>query len=91
MYKNLSLTFLLYIFQLEAAKHLKIPVYVSEQYPKGLGHTTKDINLDGAALVFEKTLFSMYNQELKDRLKKDITNLESVVLFGIEVNITINY
>ncbi|CAH2084134.1 unnamed protein product [Euphydryas editha] len=74
---------------LEAAKLFKIPVYVSEQYPKGLGPTTKDINLDGAALVYEKTRFSMYNQELKDRLKKDVPNLGSVVLFGIEAHVCI--
>ena len=71
---------------MEAAKHFNIPVYVSEQYPKGLGHTTKDIKIDDAALVFEKTKFSMYTPELEERLKKDIPNLGSVVLFGIEVN-----
>ncbi|XP_047541393.1 isochorismatase domain-containing protein 1-like isoform X1 [Vanessa atalanta] len=74
---------------LEAAKHFNIPVYVSEQYPKGLGHTTKDINVDGAALVYDKTTFSMYSQELKDRLKKDVPNLGSVVLFGIETHVCI--
>ncbi|XP_046975057.1 isochorismatase domain-containing protein 1-like isoform X2 [Vanessa cardui] len=74
---------------LEAAKHFNIPVYVSEQYPKGLGHTTKDINVEGAALVYDKTTFSMYSQELKDRLKKDVPNLGSVVLFGIETHVCI--
>ncbi|XP_050358958.1 isochorismatase domain-containing protein 1-like isoform X1 [Nymphalis io] len=74
---------------IEAAKHFNIPVYVSEQYPKGLGHTTKDINIDGAALVYDKTTFSMYSQELKDRLKKDVPNLGSVVLFGIEAHVCI--
>lgn len=74
---------------LEAAKHFKIPVYVSEQYPKGLGHTTADIKLDDAALVFEKTRFSMYTPELQERLKKDIPELGSVVLFGIEAHVCI--
>lgn len=73
----------------EAAKHFNIPVYVSEQYPKGLGHTTKDIKIDDAALVFEKTKFSMYTPELEERLKKDIPNLGSVVLFGIEAHVCI--
>lgn len=62
-----------------------IPLYVSEQYPKGLGPTTKDINISEAALVYEKTKFSMYTPELQEKLKKDIPNLSSVVLFGIEV------
>ncbi|XP_023950821.2 isochorismatase domain-containing protein 1 isoform X2 [Bicyclus anynana] len=74
---------------LEAAKHFNIPVYVSEQYPKGLGHTTNDVKLDGAALVYEKTRFSMFTPELKERLKKDVPNLGSVVLFGIEAHVCI--
>ncbi|RVE49748.1 hypothetical protein evm_005618 [Chilo suppressalis] len=69
---------------LEAAKHFKIPVYISEQYPKGLGHTTKDIKVEDAAMVYEKTKFSMYTPELQERLKKDVPDLASVVLFGIE-------
>ncbi|CAH0716912.1 unnamed protein product, partial [Brenthis ino] len=73
----------------EAAKHFNIPVYVSEQYPKGLGHTTKDIKIDDAALVFEKTKFSMFTPELQEKLKKDVPNLGSVVLFGIEAHVCI--
>lgn len=72
-----------------AAKHFKIPVYVSEQYPKGLGHTTKDINIGDAALVYEKTKFSMYTPELEERLRKDVPELQSVVLFGIEAHVCI--
>ncbi|CAK1548977.1 unnamed protein product [Leptosia nina] len=73
----------------EAAKHFKIPVYVSEQYPQGLGHTTKDINVDDAALVYEKTKFSMFTPELEERLKKDVPGLNSIVLFGIEAHVCI--
>ncbi|KAJ0170209.1 hypothetical protein K1T71_014137 [Dendrolimus kikuchii] len=74
---------------IEAAKHFKIPVYISEQYPKGLGHTTKDINVADAALVYEKTKFSMYTPELQDKIKKDVPDLGSVVLFGIEAHVCI--
>ncbi|CAH0599810.1 unnamed protein product [Chrysodeixis includens] len=74
---------------LAAAKHFQIPVYISEQYPKGLGHTTKDINVADAAMVYEKTLFSMYTPELQERLKKDVPGLNSVVLFGIEAHVCI--
>ncbi|XP_022816988.1 isochorismatase domain-containing protein 1-like [Spodoptera litura] len=73
----------------EAAKHFKIPVYVSEQYPKGLGHTTKDINISEAALVYPKTKFSMYTPELEEKLKQDVPDLKSVVLFGIETHVCI--
>lgn len=73
--------------QLEAAKHFNIPVYISEQYPKGLGPTTKDINVNDAAMVYPKTKFSMYTSDLQDRLKKDVPDLSSVVLFGIEVRL----
>lgn len=72
-----------------AAKHFQIPVYISEQYPKGLGHTTKDIKTDDAALVYEKTSFSMYTPELKEKLAKDVPGLSSVVLFGIEAHVCI--
>ncbi|CAH2056407.1 unnamed protein product, partial [Iphiclides podalirius] len=71
-----------------AAKLFKIPVYVSEQYPKGLGHTTKDINIE-EAFVYEKTKFSMYTPELLTQLKKDVQNLGSVVIFGIEAHVCI--
>ncbi|XP_037295963.1 LOW QUALITY PROTEIN: isochorismatase domain-containing protein 1-like [Manduca sexta] len=74
---------------LEAAKLFQIPVYISEQYPKGLGHTTKDIKVEDAAMVYEKTQFSMYTPQLQERLKKDIPNLGSVVLFGIEAHVCI--
>ncbi|KAF9824804.1 hypothetical protein SFRURICE_019851 [Spodoptera frugiperda] len=68
----------------EAAKHFKIPVYVSEQYPKGLGHTTKDINISDAALVYPKTKFSMYTPELEEKLKQDVPDLTSVAHVCIE-------
>ncbi|XP_050358962.1 isochorismatase domain-containing protein 1-like [Nymphalis io] len=74
---------------LEAAKHLKIPVYVSEQHTKSFGHTTKDINLEGAALVYNKSTFSMYNTELKERLIKDLPNLGSAVVFGIAAHVCV--
>ncbi|CAG9134705.1 unnamed protein product [Plutella xylostella] len=74
---------------IEGAKLFNINLYVSEQYPKGLGHTTKDINLDSAAFVYEKTKFSMYTPELKERLKCEVPSLASVVLFGIEAHVCI--
>ncbi|XP_026316331.1 isochorismatase domain-containing protein 1-like isoform X2 [Hyposmocoma kahamanoa] len=74
---------------LQAAKAFQIPVYISEQYPKGLGHTTKDINVSDAALVYEKTKFSMVTPELQEKLKNDVPDLKAVVLFGIEAHVCI--
>ncbi|KAI5637586.1 isochorismatase family domain-containing protein [Phthorimaea operculella] len=72
-----------------ASKTLNIPVYISEQYPKGLGHTTKDIDTSSAALVYGKTKFSMLTDELKNKLSKDVPELKTVVLFGIEAHVCI--
>ncbi|HXS98202.1 MAG TPA: isochorismatase family protein [Candidatus Limnocylindrales bacterium] len=45
---------------LEAAGLLNIPVFLSEQYPKGLGHTVSELstNLPATAQRVEKTAFS---------------------------------
>ncbi|MGL4526740.1 MAG: hydrolase, partial [Aestuariivirga sp.] len=44
---------------LKAAKALDVPVTVSEQYPKGLGHTVASFETEiGNAPVFEKLAFS---------------------------------
>ena len=55
---------------LTAAKRLGVPVVVSEQYPKGLGHTVRAIKAEiGNAPVFEKTAFSCWRDAaLKARL-----------------------
>jgi len=46
---------------LQAAKALGVPVAVSEQYPKGLGHTAAALKAEiGNAPVFEKATFSCW-------------------------------
>jgi nicotinamidase-related amidase len=41
----------------EGARILGVPVVVTEQYPKGLGHTAEEVGLDGEP-VLEKTVFA---------------------------------
>lgn len=63
---------------------LKLPVIITEQYPKGLGSTIEEIkeNLPNAEYI-EKTSFSAY-EEIKHLLTK-----KQVVLFGIETHICV--
>ena len=46
---------------IDIAKNLKIPILLTEQYPKGLGKTVKqirDIIPENNSYIFEKTSFS---------------------------------
>ncbi|MEK8023413.1 MAG: isochorismatase family protein [Candidatus Hydrogenedentota bacterium] len=74
---------------LQAASILSVPVLVTEQYPKGLGHTDKRLAafLDGAAF-FEKTSFSAVGET------SFVTALENsgrkhVALVGIETHVCV--
>src|SRR5512137_2230443 len=72
---------------LKAAKALDVPVSISEQYPKGLGHTVPRLATQiGNAPVFEKLAFSCWKDEgLKEHM---IIHHEAgrplVILAGIE-------
>ncbi|XP_077292397.1 isochorismatase domain-containing protein 2-like [Arctopsyche grandis] len=73
-----------------ASKILNVPLYVSEQYPRGLGPTTKDFNKENAAITYDKTKFSMATPILLDDLKKQFPNkLDAVVLFGLEAHVCV--
>lgn len=75
---------------LRVAKNLGLPVTVSEQYPKGLGHTVPAL-ADNAAQVFEKTSFSCWRDEA---LKKHFIALHEVarplvIVAGIEAHVCV--
>ena len=67
----------------EGAKILGVPVFVTEQYPKGLGHTVSEISVPQK--VYEKTQFSM----LIDEIRHEIQDIDQIVLFGIEAHVCV--
>lgn len=70
---------------------LGVPVIVTEQYPKGLGKTAKEITkaLPKSARVFEKTKFSSCGaDEFMGYLK--YLGVNQIVICGIETHICVN-
>jgi nicotinamidase-related amidase len=70
-------------------KIMKAPIYFTEQYPKGLGHTEPRIKdaLSGLHAI-EKMTFSCYGAEnLFDELEKQ--NIQKVVLCGTESHVCV--
>eukprot|EP00667_Euglena_gracilis_P021933 EG_transcript_24209 len=74
-------------YLLKASAILQCPVVVTEQYPKGLGHTVPTLEVPPHAKVFTKTKFSMLTEEVGDVLKQQ--QIEAVVLFGIEAHVCV--
>ena len=67
---------------IEAFKLLNIPIHLSEQYPKGLGHTLEPIKNALRCEPFEKTRFSSANHILSEPVS-------SWVLVGIETHVCV--
>lgn len=77
---------------IKAAKALDIPITVSEQYPKGLGHTVPNLVSElGNAPVFEKLSFSCWKDAaLKDHLIGHHERQRPlVVIAGIEAHVCV--
>jgi len=74
-----------------AAILLQLPVIVTEQYPKGLGHTASEIaeRLPADFEVIEKTAFSSCGaQSFQDRLEE--SRRKQVLVCGLEAHICVN-
>ena len=72
-------------------KILNLPVIVTEQYPRGLGHTAGEILsfLPSQFHTIEKTSFSSCGaQEFIEKL--NATNTKQVLLCGLETHICVN-
>ncbi|XP_039265054.2 isochorismatase domain-containing protein 1-like [Styela clava] len=74
---------------LKGASLLDIPVIVTEQYPKGLLHTVKELDISNAKAVVEKTVFSMMVPEVEKSLEENVKDLRSVILFGVEAHVCV--
>ncbi|XP_065336292.1 isochorismatase domain-containing protein 1 [Cloeon dipterum] len=72
-----------------AAKILSVPLFVTEQYPKGLGKTVPELDISQAAIVSSKTRFCMLTPEVKKELEKRSPDVKVVVLFGIEAHVCV--
>lgn len=66
---------------------MKIPLIATEQYPEKLGNTVKELDVKHASGLYGKSQFSMMTPEVTAKIKELYGNeqLQSVVLFGIEV------
>ncbi len=74
-----------------AAKALDIPVLLTEQYPKGLGHTVPQLQeaLPEGSEVVEKTYFNALLEEgMLDKIKA--FGKKQIVIFGIETHICVH-
>ncbi len=75
----------------QGAKSLSLPIIVTEQYPKGLGHTAKEISavLPNDLDLVEKTAFSACgSMAFAEKLK--MLNRRQIIVAGIEAHICVN-
>ena len=75
---------------LQAAQTLSLPITISEQYPKGLGHTVDTLQTN-TATTFVKLSFSCWRD---DALKAHFINLHEssrplVLVAGIEAHVCV--
>jgi len=70
---------------------LALPVLVTEQYPKGLGHTAREITdvLSKTNEVFEKSAFSSCGAD-GFVAKLDHFDIKQVVICGLETHVCVN-
>lgn len=72
---------------LNACKIMEIPVLVTEQYPKGLGHTVEVLNKPQNKVI-EKTSFSVLKEENAIEIIESYGK-KQVLIFGIEAHICV--
>lgn len=78
------------LLMIKGAKLLSLPIYISEQYPKGLGNTIEAIRqeLGPSAEYFSKTTFSCLKDEKIKAHFNSLTRKQCIVI-GIEAHVCI--
>lgn len=68
-----------------ATELLDVPLLVTEQYPKGLGNTSKQVYLPNNTPIVEKTQFSACTEEVIELLR----NYEraNIIVYGVEAHV----
>jgi nicotinamidase-related amidase len=69
---------------IQAARILEVPRMVSEQYPKGLGHSAPELGLDGEPVI-EKTVFSVVRAD-----GFALNGRDQAVVCGIEAHVCVS-
>lgn len=70
---------------IEGARTLRVPLIVSEQYPKGLGHTVAELGLPQEQTVLEKTVFSAVRAD-----GFDLHGAKQAIVCGIETHVCVS-
>jgi len=73
---------------IKGASILKIPIIVTEQYPRGLGKTVDKIELEADQKVIEKMSFDCFGSYEFVR-ELDSLNVKTLVLFGMESHVCV--
>jgi nicotinamidase-related amidase len=68
----------------QAARILELPMLVSEQYPKGLGHTAPELGIEGERRI-EKTVFSAARAD-----GFDLAGRDQAIVCGIETHVCVS-
>lgn len=76
---------------LHAAHMLHLPVTVSEQYPRGLGHTAAGLQLPAEAYRFEKIHFSCWRERViaNHLIQLHEHGRPQVIIAGIEAHVCV--
>jgi len=73
---------------LRGAEILNLETIVTEQYPKGLGNTCKEIEIGEGKTLIEKVCFScMLSEPVTEQLK--LTNKKTLIICGVEAHICV--
>ena len=73
---------------LRGAEILGLETIITEQYPKGLGNTCKEVELGENKTLIEKVCFScMQSEPVTEQLK--LTNKKSMIICGVESHICV--